>query len=691
MRTPTAAAAALALVLAAACSPSNTAPPPAQPPMPPATPTASAPAATTPPPAPKTDADAFLDECHGHIDAARTLVAQILASKDPRTVDSTLEPYNTLSVHLANAGQKAGTYSQVHPDAAFRAAAEQCVKDVSSYSTEINQDPDLYAALKAVDVSAADDATKRMVAHTLLDFRRAGVDRDEATRKHLKALSDEMTATGLEFDKNIREDVHTVKLDPKQLAGLPDDYVKAHAPGPDGKVTITTDYPDYIPFRKYGEDLQARKALYIEFMNRGYPKNDEVLHKLLRERHEFATTLGYKDWADYDTEKKMIKNGQAAADFVEKITKAAARRARHDYDEILARKRKDHPGAKSVEDWESPLYAEKVSREQYAFDSQAVRPYFEFTQTRDGLLAITAQMYGIEYRAVPDAPRWDPSVDVYDVYASGGGEKLGRIFLDLHPRAGKYKHAANFDLVPGVKGVQLPESALVCNFPDPAKGEALMEHGDVVTMFHEFGHMMHAILGGQQHWAMFSGTATEWDFIEAPSQMFEEWAWDPAVLATFAKHVKTHEAIPAALVKKMRRAHEFGKGADARKQMFYAALSLDLHREADPDKIDLVSYMKNLQAKYAPFPYVEGGHFYDNFGHLNGYAASYYTYMWSLVIAKDLLTPFKAHGLMDPETDHKYRDDILAKGGTRDAAVLVHDFLGRDYDFKAYEAWLNAE
>jgi thimet oligopeptidase len=456
-------------------------------------------------------------------------------------------------------------------------------------------------------------------------------------------------------------------------------------------VTITTDYPDYIPFRKYGEDLQARKALYVEFMNRGYPKNDDVLHKLLRERREFATTLGYKDWADYDTEKKMIKNGQAAADFVEKITKAAAKRAKHDYDEILARKRKDHPGAKSVEDWEAPLYAEKVSREQYAFDSQAVRPYFEFAQTRDGLLAITAQMYGIEYRPVPDAPRWDPSVDVYDVFAAGGGEKLGRIFLDLHPRAGKYKHAANFDLVPGVKGVQLPESALVCNFPDPAKGEALMEHADVVTMFHEFGHMMHGILGGQQRWVMFSGTATEWDFVEAPSQMFEEWAWDPAVLATFAKHVKTHDPIPAALVKKMRRAHDFGKGADARKQMFYAALSLDLHREADPDKVDLISYMKNLQAKYAPYPYVEGSHFYDNFGHLNGYAASYYTYMWSLVIAKDLLTPFKAHGLMDPETDHKYRDDILAKGGTRDAAALVHDFLGRDYDFKAYEAWLNAE
>jgi thimet oligopeptidase len=297
-------------------------------------------------------------------------------------------------------------------------------------------------------------------------------------------------------------------------------------------------------------------------------------------------------------------------------------------------------------------------------------------------------MYGIEYRPVPDAPRWDPSVDVYDVYG-GDGQRLGRIDLDLHPRAGKYKHAANFGVVPGVAGVQLPEAALVCNFPDPKNGEALMDHEEVVTMFHEFGHMMHAILGGHQHWVLFSGVATEADFVEAPSQMFEEWAWDPAVLATFAKHDTTHEPIPADLVKKMRHAHEFAKGCDARQQMFYAALSLKLHQEADPSTLDFAAYTRNVQSKYGFFPFVDGTHFYDNFGHLNGYAASYYTYMWSLVIAKDLLTAFKAHGLMNADTDRRYRDDILAPGGTKDAAVLVHAFLGRDYDFKAYEGWLN--
>jgi thimet oligopeptidase len=634
-----------------------------------------------------TPADAFLDECHRAIEAAKGLLAQILATPDPRTVENALEPYNTMAIQLGNAVQKAALLSEVHPETVFRTAAEQGVKDVSSYQTEISQNPALYAALSGVDVSRADEVSRRMIAHTLRDFRRAGVDKDEATRKRLKDLSDAMTATGLEFDRNIREDVHAVKLDPAKLAGLPDDYVKAHPVGPDGMVTITTDYPDVLPFRAYAVDAAARKALYVAFLSRGFPENDELLRKLLSQRKEFATTLGYADWADYDTEPRMIRTGQAARDFIEKITSAAGERAQRDYVELLARKCKDDPEAGGVEDWEKWFYADKVKREKYAFDSQAVRPYFEFTQTRDGLLAITAKMYGIEYRAAADAPVWDASVGAYDVVE--GGELLGRIYLDLHPRAGKYKHAAHFPIRSGIAGVQLPEGALVCNFPDPRNGEALMSHEDVVTMFHEFGHLMHHILAGKQRWSLFSGVATEWDFVEAPSQMFEEWAWDPAVLATFASHKDTKQAIPAELVKKMRRAHEFGKGSDARQQMFYAALSLGLHQERDPAEIDFPSYTSRLQAKYGCFPFVDGTHFYDNFGHLNGYAASYYTYMWSLVIAKDLLTAFKASGLMDAATDRRYRDRVLAPGGSKDASVLVKEFLGRDAEFNAYEAWLN--
>jgi thimet oligopeptidase len=635
----------------------------------------------------KPSAEAFLDECRGAIDAAKGLLAQILAAGGERTVENTLAPYNAITIRLGNAFQQAALLAEVHPEATFRAAAEEGVKEVSSFQTEMSQSQPLYAALSAVDVSHAGEQIGRMVAHTLRDFRRAGVDKDEPTRKRLKELSDAMTATGLAFDRNIREDVRAVKLDPAQLEGLPGDYLKSHAPGPDGKVTITTDYPDAIPFRVYAEDAAARKAVYLALLARGYPKNDDVLRELLAQRREFATTLGYADFADYDTEPRMIRSGGAARDFIDRIARAADKRAAGDYAELLACKRGDHPEAEIVEDWEKWYYAEKVKRRGVAFDSQAVRPYFAFTQTKDGLLAVTARMYGIEYRPAPDAPRWDSSVEVYDVVQDG--TDLGRIYLDLHPRAGKYKHAAHFPIRAGITDVQLPEGALVCNFPDPRSGEALMSHEDVVTMFHEFGHLMHHVFAGKQRWAQFSGVATEWDFVEAPSQLFEEWAWDPGVLATFARHKDTGESIPGDLVKRMRRAHEFGKGTDARQQMFYAALSLGLHQEPEPAKVDFPRYTEETQSRYGCFAYEEGTHFYDNFGHLSGYGASYYTYMWSLVIAKDMLTAFRARGLMDGEMDRRFRDLVLAPGGSKDAAALVRDFLGRDYDFQAYEAWLN--
>jgi thimet oligopeptidase len=271
---------------------------------------------------------------------------------------------------------------------------------------------------------------------------------------------------------------------------------------------------------------------------------------------------------------------------------------------------------------------------------------------------------------------------------SGQAQKLGRIYLDMHPREGKYKHAAQFTKRGGVKDVQLPEGVLVCNLPDPKDGQALMEHDDVETMFHEFGHLMHHILGGNQRWIEQAGVATEWDFVEAPSQMFEEWAWNHDTLSTFARHADTGEVIPKELVERMRKAKDFGLGVQTRQQMFYASISLNFHM-ADPAKLNMDAEVKRLKAKYTPFAFVEGTKFQSNFGHLEGYTALYYTYMWSLVIAKDLLTPFMKEGLMNTKWTYKYRDRILGAGGTKDAADLVKDFLGRPFNYKAFEKYLS--
>jgi thimet oligopeptidase len=256
----------------------------------------------------------------------------------------------------------------------------------------------------------------------------------------------------------------------------------------------------------------------------------------------------------------------------------------------------------------------------------------------------------------------------------------------MHPRDGKYKHAAQFPLKDGVRGVQLPEGVLVCNFPDG--DPALMEHDDVVTMFHEFGHLMHHVLGGDHKWITQSGVATEWDFVEAPSQLLEEWAWDATVLQEFATD-EAGETIPAALVSRMRRADDFGKGLYARTQMFYAALSYRLHQEPPADGPAVSARSRALQAEYSMVTPLPDTHFHTAFGHLVGYSSGYYTYMWSLVIAKDLFSAFDRDDLFAPAVAHRYRDRVLAAGGSKDAADLVEDFLGRPYGFESFQRWLD--
>jgi thimet oligopeptidase len=384
----------------------------------------------------------------------------------------------------------------------------------------------------------------------------------------------------------------------------------------------------------------------------------------------------------------MIGSEGAASEFVEKIARAAEARMRRDHAQLLERKRKETPGAETVDPWDSAYLQERVKAEEYGFDSQSVRPFFEYTRVKDGVLDVTARLFGIVYRPVPDAARWHPEVEVYDVVE--GEALLGRVYLDMHPRDGKYKHYAQFTLAAGQRGKRIPEGVLVCNFPRPAPGApALMEHGDVRTFFHEFGHLLHHVLGGHTRWAAQSGVATEWDFVEAPSQMLEEWVWDAGVLAGFARHVETGAPIPEELVRRMKAADEYGKGLMVGQQMFYAATSLELHRR-DPEGLDTTAVVAELQERYTPFRHVPGTYFHESFGHLDGYSAIYYTYMWSLVIAKDLFGPFRAAGLLDPGPARRYRKAILEAGGSKPAADLVKDFLGRPHAFEAYEAWLNA-
>ncbi len=632
--------------------------------------------------------EAVSQESERMLAAARQKLDRIVRTKGRRTVANTLRPFNDLSNLVSQAALQNLLLFNVHTEAAVRDAANQAYLAADSLSTEISLNRPLYEAFAALDVSRADQETRFAVFKILRDFRRAGVDRDETTRGRIKALNDDISAIGSTFDRNINEDVRTVALDDAaELDGLPADYIARHPPK-DGKIAVTTAYPDVFPILQYAKRADVRQRLQKEFLDRGYPKNLEVLSRLLERRHELARLLGYESYAAYVTEDKMIQSAKGAADFVEKVAGAAGERVAGDYAALVARKRQDVPGAAGLDPWDGNYYTERVRAEQYAFDSQEVRPYLQFEGVRDGLFDVTGKLFGLRYRRVRGAPVWHPSVEVYDVFE--GRTRRGRFYLDLHPRDGKYSHAAEFPIVVGLRGVQLPQAALVCNFPGPSSPDhpALMQHQEAETFFHEFGHLLHAILSGRSRWIKTSMDGVEWDFIEAPSQMLEEWVRRYESLARFAKHHATGEPIPRELVARMERASSVARGVWTARQDFLAALSLTYYSR-DPAGLDTTALAKELSARYTPVPWYEGTHFQCNFGHLNGYSAIYYTYLWSLVIAKDLFGEFaKSKTIMDPRLARKYRKVILEAGSARPAAEMVKAFLGRPVRFDAFQAWM---
>jgi thimet oligopeptidase len=566
--------------------------------------------------------------------------------------------------------------SVVHPDAAVMEAAESFEIEAREFSTDLYLDADVFARLSSLDPTVLDAGAARVLEDALRGFRRAGVDRDEESRSRLRVLNRRESELSQAFSRGIRDGRRTTKLPAAALTALPEDYAADHPVDDDGLVEISTDYPDTLPFLTHADDPEARRAVAHAFLNIGWPDNDAVLAELLEVREQKATLLGYPDWPSYDAEVKMIREGSRIPEFIDEIAAASDTAGRREIAELLELASEEGEDVIDFSNWRH--HVEALKRRRFGVDANEVRRFFDAAKVRQGLLEVTGRLFGLAYTPV-DVATWHPEVSSYDVTLAENGRRLGRIHLDLHPRPRKYNHAAQFTLVSGVRDRQLPEGVLVCNF-----SRGLMDPDHVVTLFHEFGHLLHHVLGGRHEWVRFSGVATEWDFVEAPSQMLEEWAWDAGVLRSFATDADG-APIPEDLVDRMRAAEEFGKGFLARTQMAYAAISYWFHQERPQD---LSAGLADLMERYSLVDLLPDTHFHAGFGHLEGYTSAYYTYMWSLVIAKDLFSAFDPEDLFAPEVAHRYRDTVLAAGGSRDAADLVEDFLGRPYDNRAFTAWL---
>ncbi|MDF2046515.1 Zn-dependent oligopeptidase [Microbacterium sp. Kw_RZR3] len=598
-----------------------------------------------------------------------------LAMADDLPTAERLELWNDADIAFAEALSEAHLLSESHPDAEIRRLAEEQVQQFEALQARRLLDRGLWSAFAEADETGVGDDELRLLTHIRRDFRRGGVDLDDAARERVRELSERDTELSLTFSRHIRDGKREIRVPASALDGLPADFVADHAVDDEGMVTLTTEYTDLMPVREYARDRSARHALVAAYNDLAWPENEPVLAELLAVRAERAALLGYGDWADYETETRMIGSSAAVDAFLTRVAEAAAPAAAVEYDRILERLRRDDPSAEAVTIADFWYLLSTLKREEYDVDAQVVRSYFRFDRTLDGVLATTAHLLDVSYVAV-DAPSWHDDVRTYDVVR--GDERLGRIHLDLHPRDGKYNHAACFPLAPGITGRSLPEGVLLCNF-----SRGLLEHDEVVTFFHEFGHLVHEIIGGHQRWARFTGVATEWDFVEAPSQLLEEWAWDAGVLASFAVD-DAGVPIPADLVARMRTADAFGRALEVTRQLGHATTSYRLHVERPAD---LRSAVDGYYRAASPVTPLDGSHSYAGFGHLTGYGACYYTYQWSLVIARDLLSAF-GDDLFDTQIAERYRREILEPGGSRDARDLVTAFLGRESTFDAYRDWL---
>ena len=628
-------------------------------------------------------------EAEARVKLEKDLAALIAIPQEERTFENTIMGYERAFDNYGNALGMSGFLSYVSTDKKFRDAANDLQMQISQYMVDVATRRDVYKAIREyTDTNPRlDPVQAKLVKEMLIGFKNSGMDLNDADLEKFKALNKEKAEYIIKFDKNIQEYKDPLAVTKEQLQGLGEDYIKKLSKTDDGKYLVTLDYPDYVPFMQNADDEQARKELEFKFNRRGGQENVELLEKTLTLRREIALLLGYKNHAELRLEDRMAKNPKTVMAFLKDLQKKLKPLGKKEDKEMIAYKNsKTGKNSRTLYSWESGYWSNKFRKENLELDSEKIKEYFPSQVVIDGMLDLFGGVFGITFEPV-DIPVWHPDVKAFKIKDKASGELVAYFYMDLYPREGKYKHAACFGLVEGEEKqdgtYQIPFVAIVANLNKPSGDTpSLLKHSEVETLFHEFGHVLHNALTKAKYSA-FSGTSVSWDFVEAPSQMLERWAWDPQVLKKISKHYKTGEALPDDLIKRMIAAKNFGAGGMYLRQDFFAQYDMTLHTaDTTPDTTKL--YFE-LTKKIRGLPLTKGTIPQASFGHImGGYDAGYYGYLWSEVIAEDFFGEFKKNGIFNPETGLKFRREILEKGGTLDEEKMVENFLGRPADNKPF-------
>ena len=628
---------------------------------------------------------------------AQQILEDLVAPKQERTFENTMLPLDRIADVLSRAFTRYAFMGYVHPEKEVRSAAKAAEEKMETFGVEMVFRDDLNAAVR--EYAATEEAGSlqgeraRFVEFTLRDLRHAGHELTPEARARVKERTQRLVELGVRFQENIDEWEDHILVTRDELEGLPPSFAESLDTDEEtGKLKVTLAYPHVIPFVENARRRDLREELSFKFNTQAVEANRKILEEALSLRREIAEEFGVPSWAHHRLEERMAKDPERVSAFYQSLIPPLTKQGQVDID-AMGKLLETDEGQAQIQTWDWRYYDTQQRRTDFGVDPFEVAQYLALDSVLAGMFDLVQETFGLEFREVDDPDVWHPEVRLFAIHDAASGEELSHFYLDLFPREGKYGHAAEFHLIMSRRledgSYQNPVCAMVANFTKPtAAAPSLLQHGEVETLFHEFGHVLHQNLG-RTELARFAGTSVERDFVEAPSQIMQHWVWRADVLRRFARHHETGEPIPDRLVEQLVAARQLNVAVHQLRQLQYGWWDQTMH--GTESEIDLDQVLRE-GARLGLMPFHEGTFSLASFGHLmGGYDAAYYGYMWSEVFGDDMFSRFEEEGVTNPEVGMAYRREVLEKGGSVDADEMLTRFLGREPDNTAFLRKLGIE
>ncbi len=580
--------------------------------------------------------------------------------------------------------------SQVHPDSAIRAEGKASYEKLEPLGTDYYSDKKVYQQItafsKTKEYAGLADYRKKFIDDLIIDFEQSGVGLSEENLEKMKTLNNEINKLTSDFTKNLNNHKDTLFIDEVGTNGLPENYKEAHRVA-DNKYQIVINNASSRTFLANAKSEALRKKLYFKYGNIAADQNVVILEQLAAKRYKLAQVMGKASMANMILESRMAANPENVWNFLDDLFERSMEKGKRDYEEVK-QIRNVYLGTESTEDinvWDYNFYRNMLFKEKYQLDKEKIREYFSMDLCLDGMFKTYQKLLGLKFTEVRDGSLWHEEARMFEVRREN--QLIGRFYLDLFPRPNKNTHAYQMTFAAGKatnNGYQLPTSLLLTNFTRPTKDKpSLISHRELRTLYHEFGHVMNMMAYDGE---LAIQSQTKRDFVEAMSQIFENWIWDYDILSSFAKHYQTGEVLPKEVFDKMVASKNVGSGINTLLRVGLCYYDMTMYHKYDPQKpLSTIDIWKEVDKKRGFYPtYVEGTHREASWIHINGYPVYYYGYLWSRVFAQDMFTNFEQNGLLDTETGKRYSKLIMANGSRRDINAVVTEFLGRESNNGAF-------